>query len=85
MFDDDLQDLDEGGDEEEDDDADDVSDDAEMTRVTFLRRQNELLKERLDASEKKVEDLTKKIQELERSLLQGMLQCLVFIRTVGQV
>ncbi|XP_071810633.1 uncharacterized protein [Apostichopus japonicus] len=53
------------------DDRDDGSDDVE-TKVEFLRRENGILKDRLDESEKKVEAAQTKIQDLERTILKGL-------------
>lgn len=59
------------GDFSHSDDRDDGSDDVE-TKLEFLRRENGILKDRLDESEKKVEAAQTKIQDLERTILKGM-------------
>ena len=70
-----VEDMEGDSDDASDDASDDTSDNAEMSRIDFLRRQNQLLKDKLDSSEEKVEQLNKKIHELERNLLRGMLSC----------
>ncbi|PIK42701.1 hypothetical protein BSL78_20425 [Apostichopus japonicus] len=58
------------GDFSHSDDRDDGSDDVE-TKLEFLRRENGILKDRLDES-KKVEAAQTKIQDLERTILKGL-------------
>ncbi|PIK41171.1 hypothetical protein BSL78_21966 [Apostichopus japonicus] len=59
------------GDSAHSDGSDDGSDDVE-TKLEFLRRQNGILKDRLDESEKKVDAAQTKIQDLERTILKGL-------------
>ncbi|PIK40699.1 hypothetical protein BSL78_22454 [Apostichopus japonicus] len=43
-----------------------------VSQLEFLRRQNGILKDRLDESEKKVDAAQTKIQDLERTILKGL-------------
>ncbi|PIK58300.1 hypothetical protein BSL78_04806 [Apostichopus japonicus] len=72
------------GDSAHSDDRDDGSDDVE-TKLEFLRRQNGILKDRLDESAKKVEAAQTKIEDLERTILKVNVEKAMLAKDYGKL